>query len=159
MANPPAAGPPPPFPLGAGQTQPTPQQIAAFQQQFHAEAARQGLTPQQLAEKLRAHAMAQQQAAQQQQQGQGKSGAQSQGQGHGGQQQQAGTAQGGQQPQTVPMQPGPPKPEALAVAKFLKSQDLKSRPCVLQEKRKELFKGALFNLQLPTRSEGRIPPG
>jgi len=53
------------------------------------------------------------------------------------QQQQQGGAQPGQQ---EPIQPGPPKPEALAVAKFLKSQDLKSRTCIFQEKRKDMFR-------------------
>lgn len=45
--------------------------------------------------------------------------------------------QGGPQP----IQPGPPKPEALAVANFLKSQDLKVRTCILNGQRKDMFKG------------------
>lgn len=140
----PGAGPAQP------QMQPTPQQIQAFQQQFHAEAARQGLSPQQLAEKLRQHAMAQQQQAQQSGKGQGQ------------QSQPAGGGQGGgggggqvqtQQQQQVPLQPGPPKPEALAVAKFLRNQELKSRACILQEKRKDMFKGTLM-LRLPSNCLG-----
>lgn len=42
----------------------------------------------------------------------------------------------------VPGQPTPP-PEAIAVANFLKSADLKSRTCILGGQRKELFKGPL----------------
>jgi translocation protein SEC62 len=40
-----------------------------------------------------------------------------------------------------PVMPGPPKPEALALAAFLKNQDLKMRTCIFQEKRKDMFKG------------------
>lgn len=151
-------------PLQPGQ-QPTPQQVQAMQQQFLAEAQRQGLTPQQFMERLRAQAMAQQQAMMQAQQNGGRlpPGMQP-GQAMPGQpaqpglQGQSGTeqppAQGVSQPQSnapssarpgqqVPITPGPPKPEALAVAKFLRSQKLKERPCILQEKRRELFKGRL----------------
>ena len=48
-----------------------------------------------------------------------------------------------QQPQTqqIPINSGaPPKPEALAVAQFLKTQDLKPRQCQFNNQRKELFK-------------------
>ncbi len=37
--------------------------------------------------------------------------------------------------------PGPPNPQALAVAKFLKGQELKPRTCILNGERKEMFKG------------------
>ncbi|KAL7276480.1 Translocation protein S62 [Rhizina undulata] len=43
------------------------------------------------------------------------------------------------QGQPVQAPPAPP-PEALAVANFLKSQDLKSRTCILNGQRKDLFK-------------------
>jgi translocation protein SEC62 len=33
------------------------------------------------------------------------------------------------------------KPEALAVAKFLRSQDLKTRTCIFNGERKDMFKG------------------
>jgi hypothetical protein len=33
------------------------------------------------------------------------------------------------------------KPEAVAVAKFLRSQDLKTRVCILDGQRKDMFKG------------------
>jgi len=58
----------------------------------------------------------------------------------GGQPQPQGQPQQGQQ---QPITPGPPKPEALAVAKFLKSQDLKLRTCILNGQRKDMFKGKL----------------
>jgi len=132
--------------------------MQAMQQQFVAEAARQGLTPQQFAERLRLAAIARAQATGQPlppgmmgppgqmppggQQGQGQPPTpeqqqqmQAQMQAQMQQQQQA------RQGQQVPIQPGPPKPEALAVATFLKSQNLKSRPAIFQEKRKEMFKG------------------
>jgi translocation protein SEC62 len=53
--------------------------------------------------------------------------------------------QGGQpaQGQPQPINPGPPNPAALAVAKFLKSQDLKTRTCILNGQRKDMFKGIL----------------
>jgi len=147
-----------PVPRGPDGQPLTPQQMQQMQQQFMAEAARQGLTPQQFAEKLRAHAMAQRQAQMQAQggmpgqpgmPGQMPPGAQP-GQQPGGPQQgqippgarpmppPGGQAMPGQQ---VPIQPGPPKPEAIELAKFLRSQDLKSRACIFQEKRKDLFKG------------------
>ena len=90
-----------------------------MQQQLAADAQKAGLTVPQYIEKMKAEAMKQHQQqqvrlAQQQQQ-----------------------AQPGQQ---VPIQPGPPKPEALAIAKFLQSQDLKPRTCVFQEKRKDMFR-------------------
>lgn len=150
-APPPGAGMPPmQFPPGQ---RPSPEQIAMMQQQFAQEAAKQGLTPQQFAEKLRAHAMAQRAAQMQAQQAQGQIPAQApsqpppqQGQipppGAGAAPQQGQPQQMAARPgQQVPITPGPPKPEALAVAKFLRAQDLKSRPCIFQEKRKDLFKG------------------
>jgi translocation protein SEC62 len=49
--------------------------------------------------------------------------------------------QGGQPQQPQPIQPGPPNPAAIAVAKFLQSQDLKPRTCILNGQRKNMFKG------------------
>lgn len=124
-------------PLQPGQ-QPTPQQVQAMQQQFFAEAARRGLTPQQFGEQLKAQAQ-QQQAAQQQQQQQGQGPQQQQQrQGQQGQQVQMQMPAGGQQ---IPIQPGPPKPEAIALAKFLLGQPLKSRTCIFNGQRKDMFKG------------------
>ncbi|WPG97857.1 Hypothetical protein R9X50_00063900 [Acrodontium crateriforme] len=91
------------------------------QQQAHikAEAEKAGMTPEEFVEKMKAQQMQQQQQMRQQQM------------------QQQSAAQPGQQ---VPIAPGPPKPEALAVAHFLQSQDLKPRTCIFQEKRKDMFK-------------------
>ena len=63
------------------------------------------------------------------------------------QQAQQGQAQGQQPPQQgqiqqIPVNPNAEKkPEAVAVAKFLRSQDLKTRVCILDGQRKDMFKG------------------
>jgi hypothetical protein len=128
--NPPQPGPggPPPGMPQPGQ-QPTPEQIQMMQRQLAAEAEKRGLTVQQYIEELKQQAMQQHQMRMQQQ----------------GMQQQGGPPQqqqqGGQgQPQ--PIQPGPPNPAAIAVANFLKSQELKPRTVIHDEKRKEMFRGA-----------------
>ncbi|KAK3670396.1 Translocation protein S62 [Recurvomyces mirabilis] len=121
-------GPPPGMPqfqLQPGQ-QPTPEQIRAMQQQIAAEAQKAGLSIPEYIERVKQQAMRNQQMqmqVQQQQQMQ--------------QQQQGGGERPGQQ---VPIAPGPPKPEALAMAAFLRNQDLKMRTCIFQEKRKDMFK-------------------
>lgn len=143
------ATPMPVPPVQPGQ-QPSPQQIMEFQRQFQAEAARQGLTPQQFAQKIRA----QQQAQQQQQQKQGGAGEQGQQQQQPQQHTHQHQAAGGEQ---VPIQPGPPTPEALAVANFLQAQDLKVRTCVFQEKRKDMFKG-IPSFSLPPHFSTSPPP-
>jgi translocation protein SEC62 len=143
---------------------PSPQQMAAMQQQFAAEAAKRGMTPEQFAQKqreqltadaeklgltteqyvaqLRTRAMQQHQQQQQQQAQQ----AQQQG-GQPGQQQQQGQAQAPQQhqhqtQQQVPVNPNnPPDPKAIAVANWLRSQNLKPRTCIMDGQRKDMFKG------------------
>ncbi|KAF2639644.1 translocation protein [Massarina eburnea CBS 473.64] len=102
--------------------QPTPEQIQAMQRQIAAEAEKLGLTVPEYIQKVREQAMAQHQAQLQMQQ----------------QQQQQ--AQQQQQQQQQPIQPGPPKPEAIAVANWLKSQELKPRTVIHDEKRKEMFR-------------------
>jgi translocation protein SEC62 len=137
-------------------TGPSPEQMRQMQQQFLAEAAKQGMTPEQFQEHQRqqlaaeaakqgltveqyvnqlkqramqGHQMRQQQAQRQQAQGQEQGQSQAHQHQHG-------------QTQKIPVNPGaPPKPEALAVAKFLRSQDLKTRTCILDGQRKEMFKG------------------
>lgn len=139
------SGPPPP-----GQ-QPSPQQMAAMQQQLAIEAQKRGMTPQQFQQwqrqqiendakkagmtfeqyvnKLKQQAyeqhMAQQQQMAQQQAAQQSGQPQAQG-------------QGGQQ---VPINPGAPDPKAVAVAKWLRGQDLKTRTCILNGQRKDMFRG------------------
>lgn len=108
------------FQLPNGQ-RPTPEQIAAMQRQLAIDAEKNGMTVPEFVKKLQTQAMAQQ--AQQQ----------------GGQAQQPPPQQ--QQQTQQPIQPGPPKPEALAVAQFLKGQDLKMRTCILNGQRKDMFKG------------------
>lgn len=138
---------------------PNPQQMAAMQQQFAAEAAKRGMTPEQFAQKqreqltadaeklgltpeqyvaqLRMRAMQQHQQqmqAQQQAQQQGQAPPQE------GQQSQPPAPQ--QQTHQVPVQPGQPAdPKAIAVANFLRSQNLKPRTCILDGQRKDMFKG------------------
>ena len=133
--------------------QPTPQQLAQMQQQFMAEAAKRGMTPQQLQEiqrqQLTAEAEKQgltleqyivklkQQVVQQHQMQQLQ---QSQGQGLGPPRPQPGQMPQ-QQLQQIPVNPGAEaKPEALAVAKFLQSQNLKTRTCILDGQRRDMFK-------------------
>lgn len=118
--------------------QPTPEQIRMMQQQMAAEAAKRGLTVPQYIEQLKAQAM-QQHKAQQQMQAQ--------------QQQQGGHPQ----QQQMPINPGPPNPAAVAVANFLRSQELKPRTCLLDEKRKDMFrvKRAIRALQSPAYVKAR----
>jgi hypothetical protein len=127
QSGPPQGGPPPgALPIniqGPNGEQPTPEQIRQIQMQLAAEAEKHGISVQEYVQRLRQQAMAQQQAQMQ---------AQMQAQQQ--QQQQ-------QQQQAQPIQPGPPKPEALAVANWLKSQDLKPRTVVHDEKRKDMFRG------------------
>jgi translocation protein SEC62 len=111
---------PPPIHLEPGQ-QPSPEQIQQIQAHMRSDAERLGLTMEQYIEKLKEQAAAQHRAQMEAQ----------------GQPQQQ--PQQGQQQQQV--QPGPPKPEAIAVANFLRSQDLKPRTCIFQEKRKDMFRG------------------
>jgi len=110
----------PPGPPQPGQ-QPTPEQIAEMQRQLALEAQKRGITPQEYIEQLKAQAMQQarmQAEAQQQAQHQ-----------H-------------QHQQQVPINANnPPNPAAIAVANFLKSQELKPRTCILDEKRKDMFRG------------------
>ncbi|KAF2713305.1 translocation protein [Pleomassaria siparia CBS 279.74] len=123
--------PGPPGPPQPGQ-QPTPEQIAAMQRQLAAEAEKHGMTVPQYIEQLKAQAMARHQAQLEQQQQQ-------------------------QQQQQQPIQPGPPNPAALAVANFLKAQDMKPRTVILDEKRKDMFrvKRAIRALQSPAYVKAR----
>jgi translocation protein SEC62 len=103
--------------------QPTPDQIAAMQKQLEIDAKKNGMTVPQFIAKLKEQALVQQQQQQQ-----------------AAQRQQGQAQQQGQQPIT----PGPPNPAAIAVANFLKGQDLKMRTCILNGQRKDMFKGKFF---------------
>lgn len=108
--------------------QPTPEQIQMMQRQLQADAAKQGVSVPEFIEMLKKQQQ-QQRAQQQQQQG----------------------GEGGQAPpqrQPQPITPGPPNPAAIAVANFLKSQDLKPRTCILNDQRKDMFKGKPFTPSL-----------
>jgi translocation protein SEC62 len=116
--GPPQGGPPPgsisiPIPLGPNGERPTPEQIQQIQMQLAAEAQKHGISVQEYVGRLKQQAMAQQQAQMQAQ----------------------------QRAQQQPIQPGPPKPEAIALAIWLKSQDLKPRTVLHDEKRKDMFRG------------------
>jgi translocation protein SEC62 len=136
--------------------QPTPQQMQQMQAQFAAEAAKRGMTPQQFQQhqqqqlaaeaakqaipveqyvnQLKANIMRQHQA---QQQAQAQAQAQGGGHSHGNQ-----PHVHGKQEQQIAIKPGsPPAPEALALAKFLRSQNLKPRTCIYNGDRKDMFKG------------------
>lgn len=119
----------------------TPQQFQQLQQQqITSEAEKRGMPVEQYVAELKANIMKQHQAQQQQQQGQ----AQGSGHNHGNQPHVHG--QGQSQPQQIAIKPGsPPAPEALAVAKFLRSQDLKPRTCIYNGDRKDMFKGRSIN--------------
>jgi translocation protein SEC62 len=103
------------FPPGQSPTQ---EQLAALRRQLETDAKKNNMTVQEFINKMK-----EQQRAQAAQQG-GQPPAQQQ-----------------QQQTQQPITPGPPKPEALAVANFLKGQDLKVRTCILNGQRKDMFKG------------------
>lgn len=113
--------------------QPSPEQIRAMQQQLAADAEKAGMSVPDYVEKMKAQYMHQAQRHAQQQQHQQQQAQQQQGQHQHG-------PQGAQPGQQVPIAPGPPKPEGLAVAHFLQKQDLKPRTCILNQQRKDMFK-------------------
>ncbi|KAB8235467.1 Translocation protein S62 [Aspergillus alliaceus] len=140
--------------------QPSPQQMAAMQQQFAAEAARRGMTPEEFAKQqreqlnaeaqkhgmtteqyvtqLRMRALAAHQRQEAQRQGQG-----SPQPGQPGEEGQQAPQQSQPQQTThqVPVNPSnPPDPKAIAVAQFLRSQNLKPRTCIMDGQRKDMFK-------------------
>ncbi|CAK7205766.1 Translocation protein S62 [Sporothrix eucalyptigena] len=153
---------------------PSPEQIQAMQRQLAIDAQKAGMTVpefiQQLQQKARQQMMMQQQAAQRAQQQQQQGGgagehAHSHGDGHNHEghdhshapppQQQQQVQQ--QQQQQQPITPGPPNPLAIAMANFLRSQDLKPRTVILNGERKDMFrvKRALRALQSPAYEKAR----
>lgn len=116
----------------------TPQQFMAFQQQqLQKAAAEAGMSPQEFLAMKQKEAIEQQKMAEQQQQQQ-----QGQGQPNGDAPQQGQAEPGQPQLQRIDLtKPMEAKPEALAVAKFLRSQDLKTRTCIFDGQRKDMFKG------------------
>ena len=109
----------------------TPQEFQAQQRKALEEEARKaGLPLEQYINKIKQQAWEQHQRQQQMIAQQQQNGHATQGQPQ---------VQGGQG-QQVPIQPGTPDPKALAVAKWLRSQDLKTRTCILNGQRKDMFK-------------------
>lgn len=151
------ASPPPPFPPGPGPQivgpggaplqpgqRPTPEQIQAVQRKIAEDAQKAGMSVPEFLETLKKQAqeraMHMRRLQAQQQGGQLPSGPP----GPDGRPLQPGQQVRGPPPGAVMRQPitaGPPKPEALALAKFLRSQDLKPRTCILNGERKDMFKG------------------
>ncbi|KAI9891406.1 MAG: Translocation protein S62 [Vezdaea aestivalis] len=136
----------------ASPQQPTQQQLQAQLAHLTAEAQKRGMSVEAYVNELKAQAMRAQQQQQQQQQ----------------QRQQAGNAPGEHvhgpgcnhghgQGQQVPIQPGPPDPKSLAVASWLRSQDLKVRTCILNGQRKDMFKvkRAIRALETPAYTAAR----
>ncbi|EEP81557.1 conserved hypothetical protein [Uncinocarpus reesii 1704] len=164
--------------------QPSPQQIAAMQQQMAAEAAKRGMTPeefanmqrQQLAQEAAKHgltpeqylsqlrAQAMQQHRMQQMQQQAEQGHEhhegcdhdhdhDHSHDHGGHEHHEGCNHDHSHDQPnqrrVPVTSGvEPDPKALAVANFLRSQNLKTRTCILDGRRREMFKGILTRIKV-----------
>lgn len=116
-------------------------------EQLNAEAAKAGMTPEQYINQLRMRALQQRAAMQQQMQQQQQQGGQGQTQGQGQGQGQQGQGQPQVQhvqhvQQQVSVNPNaPPNPKAIALAKWLRSQNLKARTCILDGQRREMFKG------------------
>lgn len=132
---------------------PSPQQIAAMQQQFAAEAARRGMTPEQFAQQQREQLTAEaakhgvtveQYVAQMRMRAMAAHQKQVEAQRQGQASTEPSQAAQQQQQQTtqVPVNPSnPPDPKAVAVAQFLQSQNLKPRTCIMDGQRKDMFKG------------------
>lgn len=144
--------------LPPGMARPTPEQIAAMQRQIAADAERAGMTVPEFIEHIKKQQMEmmRQQQMQQQQAQQGGGGHQhhegcNHDHDHGHQHQQP------QQGQAQPITPGPPNPVAIALANFLKGQDLKLRNCILNGERKDMFrvKRALRVIQSPAYEKAR----
>ena len=133
--------------------QPTPQQMAQIQQQIAEEARRQGLTipefqarqRQQIEAEAQRQGITPQELVQRHQQAfREQMAMQRQGQANGQPPQGQVPHQQQVHQQQIPVNPGAEaKPEALAVAKFLRSQDLKTRTVIMDEKRRDMFKGIL----------------
>ena len=113
------------------QQQPSGQQIQKMQQQLAAEAAKHNMTMEQYIAHLKTQAMKHAQAQQDQK----------------AQKQQQQQQDDDETRESVSLNnPGTPNPKGLAVAKWLRGQDLKTRTCILNGQRKDMFKGELRRL-------------
>lgn len=136
------------MPMGPGGQRPSPEQIQMMQRQIAAEAQKAGMSVPDFVE----HVKKQQMMRMQQQRAGGAPPGTSPASAAPGTPGAAAAARPGApgrgaprpgQGKPQPITPGPPNPKALAVANFLKSQELKPRTCILNGERKDMFKGEL----------------
>jgi translocation protein SEC62 len=131
-------------PNGMPLPRPTPEQIQAMQRRLAEDAQKAGMSVPQFIEHIKKQAQEQQmrmraaQQAGQQPGAQTPEGAHSHPHPHPHEHPHPQPGAAGRQ---VPITPGPPNPKALAVAKFLRNQDLKPRTSILNGERKDMFKG------------------
>jgi translocation protein SEC62 len=150
---PPGQAPPPgaiPIPMPGPGQRPTPEQIAEIQRRIAEDAEKAGMSVPEFVEHIKRQAQehqARMRAAQQAGQPVGPPG----------QHQHPHPPPGAQQGRPQPIVPGPPNPAALALAKFLRGQDLKPRTCILNGQRRDMFKvkRALRALQSPAYEKAR----
>ncbi|KAF4967680.1 hypothetical protein FZEAL_10501 [Fusarium zealandicum] len=154
---PPQPGPQPgpgQIPMPQPGQRPTPEQIQAMQRQLAIDAEKAGMTVPEFIEHIKKQAQEQMRmrAAQQAQQGE-----QGHDHDHGHDHGHAHPHPPGQQGRAQPITPGPPNPKALALAKFLRGQDLKLRTVIMNGERKDMFrvKRALRALQSPAYEKAR----
>ncbi|KAG6039530.1 hypothetical protein E4U41_002500 [Claviceps citrina] len=130
---------------------PTPEQIAEIQRRVAEDAERAGMTVPEFIEQIKKQAMEQQRMQMMQQSGGGHvhGGGCNHDHDHG--------HDHGQQGQPQPIVPGPPNPQALALAAFLRGQDLKPRTSILNGERKDMFKvkRAMRAMQSPAYEKAR----
>ncbi|KAK5998460.1 Translocation protein SEC62 [Cladobotryum mycophilum] len=158
--QPPAGGFGPPPGMVFQGPQPTPEQIQEIQRRIAEDAQKAGMSVPEFIEHIKRQQMErmrQMQMAQQQQQQQhvhGPNCNHDHDHDHGHSHPHPHQHGGGQ---AQPITPGPPKPEGLAMAKFLRGQDLKPRTCILNGERKDMFKvkRALRALQSPAYEKAR----
>ncbi|KAK2606074.1 Translocation protein S62 [Conoideocrella luteorostrata] len=146
------------IPMPSPGQRPTPEQIAEIQRRVAEDAEKAGMTVPQFIEHIKKQAMEQQRMQQQQQQQQQHAaGGHVHGEGCNHDHDHDHDHHHGGQGQAQPIVPGPPNPKALALAVFLKSQDLKPRTSILNGERKDMFKvkRALRALQSPAYEKAR----
>lgn len=133
--QPPQPGPQPgQIPMPQPGQRPTPEQIQAMQRQLAIDAEKNGMTVPEFIEHIKRQAQEQMRMrAQQQQQGHDHD------HDHNGHSHDHG--QPPQQGRAQPITPGPPNPKAIALASFLRGQDLKPRTVILNGERKDMFRG------------------
>lgn len=157
------SGQPPPFPPGQmppGMQRPTPEQIAEIQRRVAEDAQKAGMSVPDFIEHIKRQAMEQQRMRAQQQQQQQQHDHDDCDCGHDhdddydddhhhdhdhddddDEHEHGPNCNHDHHSRSQPITPGPPNPKALAVAKFLRGQDLKLRTCILNGERKDMFKG------------------